>query len=29
VHAARFSWTETARRTADIYQQVLHSATQQ
>ncbi|HTA71437.1 MAG TPA: glycosyltransferase family 1 protein [Bryobacteraceae bacterium] len=28
-HAARFSWTETARRTADIYQQVLHSATHQ
>ncbi len=28
-HAARFSWAETARRTADIYQQVLHSATHQ
>jgi glycosyltransferase involved in cell wall biosynthesis len=28
-HAARFSWTETTRRTADIYQQVLHSARHQ
>lgn len=28
-HAARFSWTETARRTANIYQQVLYSATHQ
>ena len=28
-HAARFSWAGTARRTADIYQQVLHSATHQ
>jgi glycosyltransferase involved in cell wall biosynthesis len=28
-HAAQFSWVETARRTADIYQQVLHSAMHQ